>query len=355
MNVDVLIKLIEVLPKSEKLAVSSTQIRDSFYAIVSPTDPILTASKNTNIRRYLNETIDIGLLGVVYSNDTKSDSPRLERYYLKETKLLQYFMSSKVALNVIWSKTIMQQLGPILDSENVSETALAAPMSQKEKTALDLIRLVPDGIAREYADIKPWILKPIISALENGHRLLLKYHDRQGKIILDDEDGLGRAILGLVAKDGTLYLIGCKGFDDAPIHIPLHRVDFAEVTGSRTFSRPDFILDEYIQKQHQFAHVLTNQQSPIEMVLKVAKEAIFHFKERPIAGGQVISTDVDEDGRYTVTVTVPFTVMLPPFLWSHAGWVEVISPPALRQYVAKEILAAAEHYRHDEASQTKTQ
>ena len=285
----------------------------------------------------------------MYPQDTISESPRFERYYLKETKLLQYFMSSKVALNVIWSKTIMQQLGPVLDSDNVSETALAAPMSRKEKTVLDLIRMVPDGIAREYADIKPWILKPIISALENGHRLLLKYHDRQGKVILDDEDGLGRAILGLVAKDGTLYLIGCKGFDDSPIHIPLHRIDFVEEIGIRTFFRPDFNLDEYIENQHQFAHVLQDQQSPIEMVLKVAPEAIFHFQERPISGGQDISKETDTGGRYTLTVTVPFTVMLPPFLWSHAGWVEVISPPALRQYVAKEILAAAEHYRTNPA------
>jgi predicted DNA-binding transcriptional regulator YafY len=347
MNVDVLIKLIEVLPKSESVAVDSTQIRDDFYAIAPPTDPIKPASKNTNIRRYLNEMNDIGLLGVVYPPDTTSDLPRYERYYLKETKLLQYYMSSKVALNVIWSKTIMKQLGPVLDSEKVSETANAAPMSRKEKTVLDLVRMVPDGIAREYADIKPLVLRPIISALENGHRLLLKYHDRQGRVVLDDADGLGRAILGLVAKDGTLYLIGCKGFDDAPIHIPLHRIDFVEEIGIRTFFRPDFNLDEYIENQHQFAHVLTDQQSPIEMVLKVAPEALFHFRERPIAGGQEISEGVDADGRYTVAVTVPFTVMLPPFLWSHAGWVEVISPPALRQYVAKEILAAAEHYRND--------
>lgn len=354
MNVDVLIKLIEVLPKVESLAVTATQIRDDFYAIAPPTDPIKTASKNTNIRRYLDETFEIGLLGVVYPLGTTSESPRFERYYLKETKLLQYFMSSKVALNVIWSKSIMQQLGPVLDSENVSETALAAPKSRKEKTVLDLIRMVPDGIAREYADIKPWVLSPIIAALENGHRLLLKYHDRQGKVILDDADGLGRAILGLVAKDGTLYLIGCKGFDDVPNHIPLHRIDFVEAIGIRTFFRPDFILDDYIENQHQLAHVLTDQQSPIDMVLKVAKEAIFHFRERPIAGGQVISDEADADGRYTVAVTVPFTVMLPPFLWSHAGWVEVISPPALRQYVAKEILAAAVHYRNDAAIEHKT-
>jgi hypothetical protein len=39
--------------------------------------------------------------------------------------------------------------------------------------------------------------------------------------------------------------------------------------------------------------------------------------------------------------------MLPPFLWSHAGWVEVIGPPALRKYVANEILAAAKHYAKD--------
>jgi predicted DNA-binding transcriptional regulator YafY len=118
-------------------------------------------------------------------------------------------------------------------------------------------------------------------------------------------------------------------------------------TGNRAYARPDFVLDDYIAGQHQLAHILRDQDSPIKVVLKVASETIFHFRERPITGNQEISKIKDRDGRYTVTVTVPFTVQLAPFLWSHAGWVEVISPPALRKYVGERLLAAADHYMKD--------
>ena len=135
------------------------------------------------------------------------------------------------------------------------------------------------------------------------------------------------SVLGLVAKDGAVYMITVQGFEDRPKHYPLHRVTKADVIKARAFTRNDFQIDQYIKEQHQLAHVLREEDSPIDLDLLVAKEALFHFKERPfmtVSGEQVISTDPVHGKWYSLKATVPYTVMLAPFLWSHAGWVQVL-------------------------------
>jgi len=357
MKVDTLIKMITILPKTREGAINSTTIRDEFYSYVMTKDSLTDGSKNKHIRQQITDLFDLGILGIVPYNPPnkpvvkgKADkSARYEKYYLLQTELLKYFMDSKVALNVILSKNVMGTLGDVYDAKNVLSTAENVPKNQRDLALLSRIRIVPDGIARDYADVKPHVLAPILSAIEHGHRVALAYRTSQGQLVDDGPDSEGRAVLGLVAKDGTLYLINCKGFSDTPTHIPLHRVTSAIEIGHRTFERTDIVLDDYLSKQHQLAHVKQGEDSPIHMVLKVSKEAKFHFDERPICGVdgsvQVISEDVDQDGRYTLDVTVPYTVQLPPFLWSHAGWVEVISPPNLRKFVGEHLLAAAEQYR----------
>jgi len=359
MKVDTLIKMVTILPKSKEDAMTSTQIREEYYAYVMAKSALRTESKNKNIRKQITDMFELGILGVVPYVSTENTPAadigdpyvRLEKYYLLESKLLQYFMDSKVALNVLLSTSVMSQLGEVCDADNVMSTAKNALKSGREEKLLGRIRIVPDGIARENSDIKKPVLKAVLSSIESGHRIVLKYRTSQGQTKDDGPDSEGRTVLGLVAKDGTLYLISCKGFSDVPTHIPLHRVTSAIAVGLRTFGREEFKLDEYVESQHQLAHVKSGEESPIQMVLKVSKEALFHFNERPICGvngsKQHISETMDADGRYTLTVTVPNTVQLPPFLWSHAGWVEVISPPSLRKFVGSQLLAAAAHYQKD--------
>jgi hypothetical protein len=347
MKIDNLIKMIVILPKSESEAKTSEQISTAYFSLPSPDDPEKKGTKNTFIRRQIDALDDLQMIGTVYGGKEGQGVKRYDRYFLKESSLLKYFMNSKVALNVIWANSIMKALGPVYGSDDVYKMARAVRMNQGEKVLAGKIRMVPDGIAREYAEIKSDVLKLFLEALEKNQSLMLRFHNSQGVVYDEIQAGIERTVLGLVAKDGTIYAITCKGFEDSPAHTPIHRIEVAVHTGNRAYARPDFVLDDYIASQHQLAHILRDQDSPIKVVLKVASETIFHFRERPITGNQEISKIKDRDGRYTVTVTVPFTVQLAPFLWSHAGWVEVISPPALRKYVGERLLAAADHYMKD--------
>ena len=346
MKIDNLIRLISILPKNQSEAKTSEQIATAFFQLPTRDDPKNQGTKNTFIRRQIDAMDELSMIGTVfYIGKNGESSKRHDRYYLKENSLLKYFMNSKVALNMIWASKIMKTLGPVLGSEDVYGMARSARMNQKEKIFAEKIHMVSDGIARDNAEIKPEVLKAFLYALEKNNSLMLRYRHSHGEITDEIMQRTERTVLGLVAKDGTLYAITCLGFDDTPRHMPLHRIEMANETGNRAYTRPDFILDDYLDGQHQLAHILHDQESPIDVVLKVDAGSIFHFRERPITGNQEISKTKDKGGRYTVKVTVPFTVQLPPFLWSHAGWVEVISPPSLRKYVGERLLAAAEMYK----------
>ena len=346
MKIDNLIKLISILPKNQSEAKTSEQIATAFFQLPTRDDPENQGTKNTFIRRQIDAMDELSMIGTVfYVGKNGESSKRHDRYYLKENSLLKYFMNSKVALNVIWASKIMKTLGPVLGSEDIYGMARSARMNQKEKIFAGKIRMVSDGIARNNAEIKPEVLRAFLDALEKSNSLMLRYRHSGGNVSDEIKQRIERTVLGLVAKDGTLYAITCMGFDDPPKHTPLHRIEMANETGNRAYTRPDFILDDYIDDQHQLAHVMRDQESPIDFVLKVDAASIFHFKERPISGNQEISKIKDKDGRYTVRVTVPYTVQLAPFFWSHAGWVEVISPPSLRKYVGEQLLAAAEMYK----------
>ena len=351
MKLDILLKMILILPKERKLSLTSSEIRDKYFKLNNEKVPSSHAARNMFIRRQIDEMIDLKMITEVLSGENNSSIKRSDTYYLNDSALLHHFMNSKVALNVLLANGVMNSLGPIFDLEDVKSTANAVRMNEKEKVLTQKIRMIPDGIGRKYANIRPTVFKTVIDALVSNHSLMLDYDTRQENIRINEiSKNLERTLLGLVAKDGTIYAITCKSFDDIPLHIPLHRIIRAQETGTRAYARPDFNLDGYIEKQHQLAHVLHEYPDPIEMVLKVAKGSIFHFKERPINSifsSQIVEEPTEEDGRYTVTVTVPFTVQLPPFLWSHAGWIEVISPPSLRKYVGERILAAAALYQND--------
>ena len=347
MKIDTLVKMILILPKVELDAFTSIEILSAFFQIQKP---VRLGTKNTFIRRQIDEMIDMKMLTVIPGGSEGESVKRHDRYFLKHSSLVQYFMTSKVALNVIWANNVMKSLGPVFGLSDVDKTARAIRMNQGEKVLAEKVRVVPDGIEREYAKIDPQVLHAFVAAIEGNHSLMLRYHDRQGNVVDEVRDSVERTVLGLVAKDGTIYAITCRGYEDTPVHLPMHRIERARETGTRGYARSDFNIDDYVDSQHQLGHVLRDQVSPIEMVLKVSPEAMFHFKERPIAcvyGEQVVEEPKGRDKRFTVTIKLPFTVQLPPFLWSHAGWIEVVSPPALRQYVGERVLAAASYFQKD--------
>jgi len=129
MKLDNLIKMIVILPKNESDAKTSQRITETYFSLASPDDPEKQATRNTFIRRQIDALDDLQMIGTVFGGKDGQGVKRYDRYYLKESSLLKYFMNSKVALNVIWANNIMKALGPVFESDSVYSTARSVRMN----------------------------------------------------------------------------------------------------------------------------------------------------------------------------------------------------------------------------------
>lgn len=344
MKIDVLIRLIAILPREAGEAMSTDGILERYYA-EPDTDgnaDITHGAKMRRMQAYMAELVETGIVSRVQESSASSLRQARPRYHLRESKLLSYFLHSKVALNLSWSHGLSKLLDSLAGADEVQGLARNARLSQRERVLRDRVRVVPDGVGREFANIGSGILKAVVEALETGFQVEVTTRHSDGSLETAEV-----TVLGLVAKDGAVYMVTVRGFDDKPRHYPLHRIERACVVRVRAFTRPEFQIDQYIAEQHQLAHVRRDETSPIELNLLVAEEALFHFRERPFlvsSGKQEISERPVMGKWYSLKATVPYTVMLAPFLWSHAAWVQVLGPDSIRKRVAEGVLAAAAHY-----------
>jgi predicted DNA-binding transcriptional regulator YafY len=345
-KIDTLIQLIAIVPREKSEALTTTDIAFRYYERFDKAGKPGTkhGAKMKRVQMYMAEMVETGLATRVEDQIPGRKSP-LNRYHLRESQVLSYFLHSRVALNLIWARGLTEQLDRVAGSgsDDVWRMAQDARLSQRERVLRDHVRVVPDGVGREFARIDEDALIAVVEALETGHQVEMSVRQSSGRVEVHEV-----SVLGLVAKDGAIYTICVRGFDDKPKHFPLHRVLKAEVVRTRSFTRSDIQIDKYIKDQHQLAHVRSDEESPIELELLVAEEALFHFKERPfltVSGQQTISDKPVQGKWHLLRATVPYTVMLAPFLWSHAGWVQVISPESIRKRVAEGVIAAAAHYQ----------
>lgn len=252
------------------------------------------------------------------------------RYYLRLSEVASWLMTEEVALIQALSLQVVKDTfsGAVIEGlERHLDAALhLVEGSGQSKRLRDRIRIVPDGIGRLPARVDQKILSGIMDALGSNQLLRIKY----AAVTKKKESSRDINPLGLVAKDGTLYLLGVEGLCDSPIHYAAHRLISVQVLPKRAPSREDFDLDRYIHDSHQLSHVLHSEMSRHQVILKVHTRSLFHFKERPLSEQQSIVESEEHAPWAIVTVSIPNTVLLKPFLASFGPDLEVLEPPLLR-------------------------
>lgn len=336
MKLEILIQLVGLLPRDPALAVHVRDLRARFYPGGRSGSDIQEKSELTNLRRYLAEMLKLGLVAEL---PPLPGVERLPRYHLVEHRLYAYFMHGKLALGMHWMRPQLLPLEPALGEGGLDGLARMARLTARERIVRDRVRIVPDGIGRAFADIPPAFVRTALDALESGCMLRVTYVRADGREQLRE-----LSVLGLAQKDGTIYLIGSSAMNRPPAHYAMHRLRAAELLHRlRADARPDFDIDAYIEAQHQLAHVRGDRPSPVQLELLVHDCALFHFRERPLPGQRPIQAS-DRPGWNHVTATVPHTVMLVPFLWSHAPFVQVVGPDSVRDDVVQGLRAALALY-----------
>lgn len=271
------------------------------------------------------------------------DSTKERRYHLRLSEMAHWFMTEEAALYQALSIQVLQStFGDAATTAFENQRDVAEHLSQEQLRTRRLrqrVRIVPDGIGRLRAKVTPSVLGSIMDALAGDQSVEIEYRDIKGKVSTRE-----LAPLGLVAKDGSLYLLAVKGLSDRPHAFALHRIRQAVVRPFPAQGRPDFNLDEYIRETHQLSHVVEDQPEHMMVKLRVDPRWLYHFEERPLSDKQVIQPLPGKGQWALVMAPIPQTVILPTFILSYGEGVEVLEPESLRAKVSQSLRRASELY-----------
>lgn len=273
------------------------------------------------------------------------------KYYLALPQVAGRLITQEVASELSLARRVFDQvLDPALSPEGAEMLGAARQVLTESKEAQRLltgVRILPHGgVGRLAAHFDREARVEAMKALSQGRQLEFHYK-------VDHRNPDGRIVrlqvspLGLVGKDGQVYVVGVQGLSDEPKPYALHRMSQVACRHEPAVQRPKFNLDDFIDRTHQFSHPEQAGAPPVELVLRVHKDAIYHFRERPLTAEQSGTHTEYEAGWYLVKAHVPVTTQLVPFLVSMGPWVEVMGPPAVRERVRQWVTAMAALYAAD--------
>ena len=269
--------------------------------------------------------------------------PRKQRlYYLHPDTLMKWFMSEQAALNLLFTSQIVgQALGEVSELGTKDIAKLAKDVVKRQRSAklsriASSVRFLSDGIGRLPAQLAPDLLQTMIDGIVRDRAVSFDYKKTDGKTSRPTVNPLG-----LVSKEGTIYLLATKGSNSVVVHYALHRASNAMVEMRHVRMVPEaFDLDEYIESTHRLSHQIGPEMT---LILEVNEQALFHFSERPLTNQQEIKK-IRGTNSYRVSALVPDTFYLRPFLLSMRSNVTVLEPVELRKSLAQELTQMVVNY-----------
>lgn len=250
------------------------------------------------------------------------------RVFLNLPEISDFFMSDAIALQILLGRrTINPALveAGAIEADAVAQIARErlADNSSHASTLANKIRVAPDGIDRLLAKIDPEVLRVMLEALVRKKKVEFDYRSSKGNL---SRKKLG--VLGLVVKDGSIYLLGLEGIKDTPgAALPLHRMSNARVDLLQPFHHAPFDIDAWLEKNGQLSHPIGDIDKTIRLEFLVAPQSVWHFEERPLGPDQVITAPDTEGEWHHITVTTKHWYTLTSFLASFGPYIKVLGPP----------------------------
>lgn len=267
------------------------------------------------------------------------------RYYRPGHAVSGVGMSPDMAMRLVLSSRLLPDATALGLGAGGAELGAAESVIRTSDVLRELRRRVavlPDGIGRLPTRIAPGVDEAVAQAVGTRRVLRIVYRSRtnelRGTSVTHDV-----SVQGVLSKDGTVYLVTCKTWDDRLNVFAAHRIIRAEVLTSAAIERDGFNLDTYIAQTHRMSFT-TGEGQWVDLQLRVQPDALWHFRERPLCEGQSISDNPDAEGRSLVNARLPMNELLVPFLMGLGGGVEVLGPPELRAEIAVRLREAVARY-----------
>ena len=292
-------------------------------------------------------SFDVSVIKKARNTDAEPDR-QAARYYVDIDEVVKLFMTEPVALNLALSQSVLNETLVGDKAFGAGKTEEMAHMrlkaAKKHMQALaSRVRVGPDGIFRLPATIDPALIRTVLEAFEKSKMLRIEYGGRNGKPETRDLHPLG-----LISKDGTLYLVASSfGQQEQPKSYALHRMKSARPSGALSTASAKFNLDDWLAGNGNLSHP-DDRKGQCALELLVHADAAFHFRERPLGGGQIFAPAADKPDWWRLTVTIKHWHTLRSFLVSFGPNIEVVGPPDVRAEVAEWVKGMAMHYMADQ-------
>ena len=149
--------------------------------------------------------------------------------------------------------------------------------------------------------------------------------------------------LGLILRGAVTYLVCTINDYTNPMLLALHRIQSAKSVDEKSSTPKGFTLQGYIDAGGgDFATGESASGQLIRLEAEFSSKVGQHLKETPLSKEQTF-TDLD-DGSSRLIATVRDTQQLRWWLLAFGPRVKVVTPPALREWIASEHRSAASQY-----------
>ncbi len=203
------------------------------------------------------------------------------------------------------------------------------------------LRVLPKAQPLVPPTVDAAVMASVYDALLTERKLTAQYQGRSDEGAKEVELNP----LGLVLRDGAVYLV-CTYWDyDDVRHLPLQRFRQAVVSAAKRRTPKGFDLDEYIESGELGFQV---GKKPVRLVARVHPEVARTLEETPLSEEQVLRAE--SDGWSKVTAEVADTLMLRGWLMSYGPRLEVLRPAQLRRQVGELLTEAAGLYEREGAT-----
>ncbi|MGQ0621384.1 MAG: helix-turn-helix transcriptional regulator [Panacagrimonas sp.] len=199
------------------------------------------------------------------------------------------------------------------------------------------LRVIPRGPTFATPKIPEGVQQAVFDALLADRKIRAVYRGRGAR----DAKPTDLHPLGVVSRDGVIYLVATAWDYEQPYHYALHRFEKAEALPD-TARRPEgFDLDRHIAAEKAFAYPTGRGRIALKIEIDEAPAAL--LLERPLAPGQTARRL--RNGRYQIAANVEDTAELRWWLLGYGEQLRVVGPVSLRRDIVQALTAAAAQYQ----------
>lgn len=184
--------------------------------------------------------------------------------------------------------------------------------------------------------IRAGVQEDVYEALLVGRQIEVAYRNRVGRrsrrLVLHP--------LGLVVRDGVVYLVATASEYEDVRHYALHRMRRATMTDEPARVPKGFRLAEHVDEDRRFSYPVSEERLQLRAVFDA--DVAVHLTERRLSTDQ--RTAAQADGRVLVEATVADTSDLRWWLRSFGSSVEVVGPARLREEFEAQARSMAASY-----------